>query len=347
MLPARFTLLMAFNPCPCGWLTSTSRRCRCDDGQARRYAGRLSGPMRDRLDLWVRADEPRHADPDGVEPSATVAQRIRLAWQRQLERQGMANGELPPTGGDAGLALDSASANPSAAARRQVPALATAAASRRPRGAHHRRPRRHRRRSGGARRRGAALPAGGGRVIGVGRARSAGGRPGRRRGSASADGQLAGTRPRVDRRGGGPARTGSPSRWSRASAASASPACWSASGRRAPRGPPAMSCWTACRGGRRMRGRGWRASAGAAPPAWHARWRPRSGPAAESTLTAVDPELPGRAARHGSAAAGPLLRRRPGGLRRAGGGDRRHATGDGLRPLGRRRRSPTSWPGRA
>ena len=78
MLPARFTLLMAFNPCPCGWLTSSSRQCRCDDGQARRYASRLSGPMRDRLDLWVRADEPRHADPDGVEPSATVAQRIRL-----------------------------------------------------------------------------------------------------------------------------------------------------------------------------------------------------------------------------------------------------------------------------
>ena len=107
MLPARFTLLMAFNPCPCGWLTSTSRRCRCDDGQARRYAGRLSGPMRDRLDLWVRADEPRHADPDGVEPSAAVAQRIRIAWQRQLERQGMANGELSATGGDAGLSLDS------------------------------------------------------------------------------------------------------------------------------------------------------------------------------------------------------------------------------------------------
>jgi magnesium chelatase family protein len=107
MLPARFTLLMAFNPCPCGWLTSASRRCRCDDGQARRYAGRLSGPMRDRLDLWVRADEPRHADPDGVEPSAAVAQRIRTAWQRQLDRQGMANGELSATRGDAGLSLDS------------------------------------------------------------------------------------------------------------------------------------------------------------------------------------------------------------------------------------------------
>jgi magnesium chelatase family protein len=106
LLPARFTLLMAFNPCPCGWLTSTSRQCRCDEGQARRYAGRLSGPMRDRLDLWVRADEPRHADPDGVEPSSAAAQRIRLAWQRQLARQGMANGELPVSGGDAGVVLE-------------------------------------------------------------------------------------------------------------------------------------------------------------------------------------------------------------------------------------------------
>jgi magnesium chelatase family protein len=105
-LPARITLLMAFNPCPCGWLTSAWRQCRCDDGQARRYAGRLSGPMRDRLDLWVRAEEPRHADPDGVEPSAAVAHRIGLAWQRQVERQGMANGELPAAGGDAGRALD-------------------------------------------------------------------------------------------------------------------------------------------------------------------------------------------------------------------------------------------------
>jgi magnesium chelatase family protein len=62
--------------------------------------------MRDRLDLWVRAEEPRHADPDGVEPSAAVAHRIGLAWQRQVERQGMANGELPAAGGDAGRALD-------------------------------------------------------------------------------------------------------------------------------------------------------------------------------------------------------------------------------------------------
>ena len=93
-MPARFSLLMAFNPCPCGWLGSTSRRCQCDEGQARRYAGRLSGPLRDRLDLWVTAEEPRHANLDGAEPSAAVADRVRAAWERQLRRQGLANGEL-------------------------------------------------------------------------------------------------------------------------------------------------------------------------------------------------------------------------------------------------------------
>lgn len=104
-LPARFTLLMALNPCPCGWLGSTSRRCACDEGQARRYAGRLSGPLRDRLDLWVRAAEPRHADLDGAEPSSVVAARIRAAWRRQLERQGVPNGELFSAGVDQRLDL--------------------------------------------------------------------------------------------------------------------------------------------------------------------------------------------------------------------------------------------------
>jgi len=93
-MPARFSLLVAFNPCPCGWLGSSSRRCQCDDGQARRYAGRLSGPLRDRLDLWITAEEPRHANLDGAEPSSAVASRVRAAWYRQLARQGLANGEL-------------------------------------------------------------------------------------------------------------------------------------------------------------------------------------------------------------------------------------------------------------
>lgn len=94
-LPARFTLLMAFNPCPCGWLGARRRQCRCDDGQARRYAARLSGPLRDRLDLWVNVDPPRRRGWDGAEPSARVARRVAGAWRTQRERQGMLNGELP------------------------------------------------------------------------------------------------------------------------------------------------------------------------------------------------------------------------------------------------------------
>jgi len=96
-MPARFTLLMAFNPCPCGWRDTRTRPCTCEEAAARRYTARLSGPLRDRIDLWVTMTPP---DPfagqevDGVEPSAAVAARIAAAWRRQLVRQRSANGEL-------------------------------------------------------------------------------------------------------------------------------------------------------------------------------------------------------------------------------------------------------------
>ncbi len=97
-LPARFTLLAAFNPCPCGWAGSKRRACTCDDAAGRRYLARLSGPLRDRIDLWVTMAQPeppvgeRH---DGSEPSSAVAARVAQAWRRQLRRQGVANGDLP------------------------------------------------------------------------------------------------------------------------------------------------------------------------------------------------------------------------------------------------------------
>ena len=104
-MPARFTLLAAFNPCPCGWRGSRGRACTCEDAAARRYLARLSGPLRDRIDLWVTMAQPesggldRH---DGIEPSEAVAARIGRAWRRQLRRQGVANGDLPS--GDLGEA---------------------------------------------------------------------------------------------------------------------------------------------------------------------------------------------------------------------------------------------------
>jgi len=97
-MPARFTLLAAFNPCPCGWRGSRQRECTCEDATARRYLARLSGPLRDRIDLWVTMAQPdpgTAAGTDGIEPSQAVAARIGKAWRRQQERQGCANGDLP------------------------------------------------------------------------------------------------------------------------------------------------------------------------------------------------------------------------------------------------------------
>ncbi len=93
-LPARFSLLTAFNPCPCGWRGSR-HECRCDDSVARRYAARLSGPLRDRIDLWVTMAEPASTiiAPDGNEPSSVVARRIASAWERQRGR-GRPNAEM-------------------------------------------------------------------------------------------------------------------------------------------------------------------------------------------------------------------------------------------------------------
>lgn len=93
-LPARFMLLAAYNPCPCGWWGVEGRECRCEDGVRRRYQARLSGPMRDRLDLLVRLD-PVIRDGSDPERSEVVARRVQGAWEAQMKRQGVANAELP------------------------------------------------------------------------------------------------------------------------------------------------------------------------------------------------------------------------------------------------------------
>jgi magnesium chelatase family protein len=98
--PARFQLVAAMNPCPCGWLGSGSRvgrACRCTPEQVARYQGRLSGPLLDRIDLQVEvlaaSPEELMAAPAG-EPSAVVAERVAAAWERQRARQGEANARL-------------------------------------------------------------------------------------------------------------------------------------------------------------------------------------------------------------------------------------------------------------
>jgi magnesium chelatase family protein len=86
--PARFTLVAAMNPCPCGYLGDTRRACRCSGPAIDRYRARISGPLLDRIDLQVEvtvpsADELRGA---GDETSAAVAQRVASARAVQEER---------------------------------------------------------------------------------------------------------------------------------------------------------------------------------------------------------------------------------------------------------------------
>jgi magnesium chelatase family protein len=96
-LPARFQMLAAANGCPCGWRGSERHACTCDEAAARRYVTRVSGPLRDRIDLWVRMEEPARLarELDGREPSVVVAARIRAARARQLDRQGCLNADVP------------------------------------------------------------------------------------------------------------------------------------------------------------------------------------------------------------------------------------------------------------
>jgi magnesium chelatase family protein len=95
--PARFLLVAAMNPCPCGYLGHPTRPCRCRPGDATRYAGRVSGPVRDRIDLAVDVPPVPFDDWAGTtvgEPTAAVRARVEAARARQTARQGVLNASL-------------------------------------------------------------------------------------------------------------------------------------------------------------------------------------------------------------------------------------------------------------
>ena len=97
--PARFTLVAATNPCPCGWAGDPIRSCRCTPAGIDSYQRRLSGPLLDRIDLKVGVRrvklETLASEPTG-EGSAVVRQRVIAARRRQLDRQGCLNAQLKP-----------------------------------------------------------------------------------------------------------------------------------------------------------------------------------------------------------------------------------------------------------
>jgi magnesium chelatase family protein len=95
--PARFQLVAAMNPCPCGHLGSTQRACRCTPDQVARYQGRLSGPLLDRIDLHVNVMALPPAEllqtPAG-ESTDRIRTRCTQARERALARQGKPNHAL-------------------------------------------------------------------------------------------------------------------------------------------------------------------------------------------------------------------------------------------------------------
>jgi magnesium chelatase family protein len=99
--PARFQLVAAMNPCPCGHLGDPSGRCRCTQEQVARYRARISGPLLDRIDLHVEvprlAAEQLHAEPQTqAESSATVRQRVLAARAIATARADKPNAALGP-----------------------------------------------------------------------------------------------------------------------------------------------------------------------------------------------------------------------------------------------------------
>jgi magnesium chelatase family protein len=111
--PARFQLIGAMNPCPCGYLGSSQKACRCTPDQVARYQGKLSGPLVDRIDLHVEVPAVSSTElmeaPPG-ERSAAIQARCIAARERAITRQGKTNQALQGQEIDQFVLLDEAAA---------------------------------------------------------------------------------------------------------------------------------------------------------------------------------------------------------------------------------------------
>lgn len=95
--PARFQLIAAMNPCPCGYLGDKERHCRCTPDRIRRYQDKISGPLLDRIDMQLRVNRiaPQQlSQPHNEESSSSVRARVVIARQIQVDRQGCPNAQL-------------------------------------------------------------------------------------------------------------------------------------------------------------------------------------------------------------------------------------------------------------
>jgi magnesium chelatase family protein len=96
--PAKFQLVAAMNPCPCGYLGDPAGRCRCSVEQVQRYQSRISGPLMDRIDIQVELEavplDTLITNDSSVESSATIRQRVSAARDNQVKRSGIYNSQL-------------------------------------------------------------------------------------------------------------------------------------------------------------------------------------------------------------------------------------------------------------
>lgn len=99
--PARFQLIAAMNPCPCGYLGDASGRCHCTSEQVQRYRTRISGPLLDRIDMHIEVPRIAHELLRGeeitpAETSATIRERVEAARRIAMDRAGVPNALLAP-----------------------------------------------------------------------------------------------------------------------------------------------------------------------------------------------------------------------------------------------------------
>ncbi len=98
--PAKFQLIAAMNPCPCGYASDGTARCKCSTDVISRYRAKLSGPLLDRIDLHIEVPALPASDlqqTQSGETSATIRVRVFAARERQMTRQKSTNQSLTPT----------------------------------------------------------------------------------------------------------------------------------------------------------------------------------------------------------------------------------------------------------
>ncbi len=95
--PAKFQLIAAMNPCPCGYLGHFNHKCRCTPDQVNRYKAKISGPLLDRIDMHIEVPALKEDELTSAtvsEDSATIRNRVECARAIQIRRQGKANAAL-------------------------------------------------------------------------------------------------------------------------------------------------------------------------------------------------------------------------------------------------------------